>query len=91
MLIAGSFARCSLLAFPDHFKNFGGRNELAGASKESGFPTRITLDSPSSFNVELDADPLYCGGLALSRDWLDFSRLAGVGGASAASIRRRYC
>ena len=91
MWIAGSFVRCSLLAFPDHFRNFGGRNELAGTSKVSGFPIRITLGSASSFNVELEADPLYCGGLGLSRDWLDFSRFAGMGGISAASMRRRYC
>lgn len=79
MLIADSFARRSLFAFPDHFKNFGERNELAGASKESDFPTRMTLGSTSPFNVELDAGLLYCGDLALSRDWLHFSRLAGVG------------
>ena len=68
MLIAGSFARCSLLAFPCHLRNFGGRNELAGASKTSGFPTRITLGSTSSFNVDVDAEPLYGGGLGLSRE-----------------------
>ena len=59
ILIAGSFARCSLLAFPDHLRNFGGRNELAGTSKASGFTTRNTLGSVSSFNVEVEVDPLY--------------------------------
>lgn len=59
ILIAGSFVRCSLLTFPCHLRNLGGRNELAGTSKASGFPIRIALGSTSSFNVELEADPLY--------------------------------